>query len=956
MRQLLLGLLWSVAPALAQGVNAAFTGLVLDPAGQPVAAARVELRSLSNGQRIATESTDAGLFRLSGLATGAYELSVEREGFKQYRLESVELVAGQEVRRTLRLELGEVRETMVVSETLAEIERVSGNGVRGSSYTPREVANIPMLAGGQGRNYRAIAYQTAGVGFSQTGHAPFTVNGNRPIGAINTMVDTAEYNDPASGNLLGRGLTEQPISMETVEAFEMQTSNFKAEFGRASGAVVNLVTKQGGNEWRGTAYYFLQNEKLNARNPLLALRNPVRVNFPGVTLGGPLIQNKLFFFGGYEVNVRNAYRSSSTITTLTAEDRARAVAAVRPLLVYYPEPNIAGTNLHSAAVPSPTTTPTGLFRFDYQATERHRLTARGNWVNAIGATRDRLGAGDADTQNRSESLVLAADSILTPRLLNQFRGTYSTFFAGVYPSSPSLGDPAVNGQIGVLLVTGLPRVGTFIPLTETRTHNYTLANDVSYTTGRHALKAGLIGRFIQYNSTSERNFNGTIVFPSIAQFLAGMPLTYSRAVGNSRIDQRNREVGFYVQDDWKLNPQLVLNLGVRYEYYAVPWDKHGRLTQAYNRDFNNWAPRLGFAWDIGGRTTTVLRGGYGLFYSPLQMDFVAQSRFGPPLVTTFTRFMPRFPNLLEGAVLGTDRYLLDRELVNPYVQNWNLTLERQLFTRNAVWSVAYVGNRGLKLPRTVRPNGGENLPPAQRPDPTQGVVTYLTAGVSSTYHALQTSLNYQLSQRFSTRATYTFSKVIDVASDTNLIPIDDRNYRLDRAVADFHQPHLLTLYSVYDLPSAIWKPLFGGWRLSTLLFARSGTPFSILANANNPFGTLNNRVNDIAGTIDRSRRGSQWLALSPGVRPGAIVPAPGSVGTLGRNTETSPAFCDLNVSLQKSLVLSERWRLELRGEAFNVLNRANYDPPINNLANVAFGRILTAADARQMQLLLRLAF
>jgi len=144
--------------------------------------------------------------------------------------------------------------------------------------------------------------------------------------------------------------------METVEAFEMQTSNFKAEFGRASGAVVNLVTKQGGNEWHGSGYYLLQNEAFNSRNPLLTTRNPVRVNMPGITLGGPLKKYRLFFFGGYEVNVRNAFRSSSTITTLTAAERARAVPAVRPLLAFYPEPNIPGTNLQSAAVSSPTTT------------------------------------------------------------------------------------------------------------------------------------------------------------------------------------------------------------------------------------------------------------------------------------------------------------------------------------------------------------------------------------------------------------------------------------------------------------------------------------------------------------------------------------------------------------------------------------------------------------------------
>ena len=244
---------------------------------------------------------------------------------------------------------------------------------------------------------------------------------------------------------------------------------------------------------------------------------------PGITLGGPLKKDRLFLFGGYEVNTRNAFRSSSIITTRTAADRARAVPAVRPLLAFYPEPNIPGTNLQSAAVSSPTTTLTGIVRLDYQINSKHRFAARRNWVNAIGPTRDRLGAGNADTVNHSHSAVVSVDSTLSPRTFNQFRGTHSTFYSKVTPNSPALGDPAVNGTIGLLLVTGLPRLGTFIPPTEARTHNFTFADDFNYSLGKHILKVGVIGRIIQNNSTSDRNFNGTMIFPSVGAFLVGTP-------------------------------------------------------------------------------------------------------------------------------------------------------------------------------------------------------------------------------------------------------------------------------------------------------------------------------------------------------------------------------------------------------------------------------------------------
>ncbi|MDE0623001.1 MAG: TonB-dependent receptor [Bryobacterales bacterium] len=940
----------------AQVGSATLTGTVLDPSGAPVADATVTLESLRTGAVTESLSSGAGLYRLAGLDTGAYRLVAEKDSFRAYRAEDIELVAGQEVTRNIRLEIGLVSEEITVVGSFAEIERVASSGVRGSSYDPSEVASIPMVTNNVGRNYRAISYQTPGVGFARASHAPFTVNGNRPLGAVNTMVDSAEYNDPVAGNLMGRGLTEQPVSMETVEAFEMQTSNFKAEFGRASGAVVNLVTKRGGNEWHGSAYHFFQNEKLNARGALLSQRPERRLNMPGVTLGGPVVRNKLFFFGGYELGVRNQYRASSTIQTLTAEQRARAAPSVRALLPLYPEPNVPGTNLHSAAVPSPQTSQTGLLRLDWQPGDRHRLSARGNWVNAIGPTRDRLAAGNAATDNYSRSGVVSVESSLSLRAFNQFRATYSTYNAQVSPGSPSLGDPAINGQAGVILVTGLPRLGTFIPLTQTRFHNYTYSNDFTLVTGRHSLKAGVIGRHIQYNSVSDRNFNGLMIFPSIGAFLGGQPLIYSRAFGESRIDQRNHEFSLYAQDDWRITPSLTLNLGLRYEYYGVPSEKFGRLDQDYRSDPNNLAPRAGFAWNLGGADKTVLRGGYGFFFSPLQMGFIAQSRFAPPRVTTYSRFRPRLPDPLEGARVGSDEYVLDRGLVNPYVQNWNLTLERQLWGTGSVGSIAYVGNRALKLTRTSLPNGGPNLRAPFRPDPSRGVVSYLTGGAYSDYDSLQASMRARLGRGLSYRLAYTFSRTIDVASGSGTVPTDQSNWNLDRSFADFHQPHVLTAYGTYQLPFARRRRLLGGWQIGTLLWARSGSPFSLLSNTDNPNGSRINRINDVAGTIDRSPVGSQRFRLAQGVEPDQILPAPATVGSLARNSELGPSFFDLHVTLEKEVPVRDTMSLRFRAEVFNILNRVNYHQPINNIGDGRFGQAVRTYEPRQFQLSLRVAF
>ena len=940
----------------AQVGSATLTGSVLDPSGAPVADVAVVLEFLQTGAATEARSSAAGLYRLAGLDTGDYRLVATKEGFRAYHVEQVQLVAGQEVVRNIRLELGPVTDEITVVGSFAEIERASSNGVRGSSYAPPEVDSIPMVANNVGRNYRAISYQTPGVGFADASHAPFTVNGNRPLGAINTMVDSAEYNDPVAGNLLGRGLTEQPVSMETVEAFEIQTSNFKAEFGRASGAVVNLVTKRGGNEWHGSAYHFFQNEKMNARGALLSERPSRRLNMPGVTLGGPIVRNSLFFYGGYELSVRNQYRASSTIQTLTGEQRARAAPSVRALLPLYPEPNVPGTNLHSGAVPSPQTGQTGLLRLDWQPAGRHQLSARSNWVNAIGPTRDRLAAGNAETDNLSRSTVVGLESYLSSRAFNQFRGTYSTYYAQVRPGTPSLGGPAVNGQAGVILVTGLPRLGTFIPLTETRFHNYTFSNDFTMVAGRHSFKLGVIGRHIQYNSVSDRNFNGLMIFPAVGAFLAGRPLIYSRAFGDSRIDQRNTEFGLYVQDDWRVTPNLALNLGVRYEFYGVPGEKYGRLEQDYRSDPNNIAPRAGFAWNIGGADTTVLRGGYGFFFSPLQMGYIAQSRFSPPHVTTYSRFRPMLPDPLEGARVGSDEYVLDRGLVNPYVQNWNITLERQLWGGGSVGSVAYVGNRALKLTRTSLPNGGPNLRAPFRPDPTRGVVSFLTGGAYSKYDSLQAAIRARLGQGFSYRLAYTFSRTIDVASSSSTVPTDQSNWNFDRSFADFHQPHVLTAFGTYKLPFNDRRRLLGGWQVGTLLWMRSGVPFSILSNTDNGNGSLINRINDIDGTIDRSPAGSDQFRLASGVTPEQILPTPGSLGTLARNSDLGPSYFDLHVTLEKHVAVGDAMSVRFRIEAFNILNRVNYREPISNIDDGRFGQSVRTYEPRQFQMSMRLAF
>jgi outer membrane receptor protein involved in Fe transport len=200
---------------------------------------------------------------------------------------------------------------------------------------------------------------------------------------------------------------------------------------------------------------------------------------------------------------------------------------------------------------------------DWNATARHRVSGRVSFANSIGGFRERLPSGNADSGNRLLSGIVSLDSVLSTRAFNQFRATYTSSFSEVRPCYPSLGDPAVNGQVGVLIVTGLPTLGQFRPPSETRLDQRNVADDVSLTIGAHTLKAGFVLRRLAPSTTSDRGFNGTLVFTSVASFLAGQPVSYSRSLGNSRLDLLGHEFNAYVQDDWRVLPNLMLNLGVR---------------------------------------------------------------------------------------------------------------------------------------------------------------------------------------------------------------------------------------------------------------------------------------------------------------------------------------------------------------------------------------------------------
>jgi hypothetical protein len=592
------------------------------------------------------------------------------------------------------------------------------------------------------------------------------------------------------------------------------------------------------------------------------------------------------------------------------------------------------------------------------------------------SNRESLGVGNivnssAPGKRRTLGATVQHNFIVNARLLNEFRIGYNRQVEAdsETPEPLFLGDPAINGEMGLLRVTGLNAVGIPSFLNQYLfQNNYQVMDDVSWTRGRHALKFGGSVRRIQVNGGNvDNSFRGQLTFNSIADFLAGRPAVYTRNEGNPRVGLRRTEFQSYAQDDWRVTPTLTFNIGLRYELNTAPREVADRIPEQYllDTDRNNLAPRLGFAWQVEPRT--VVRGGYGIYYNVLETTFLGLTRFNPPFITNFTAVRPSFPNLLGNAQqsLPSGLVIPNQDTRTPYAQHVNVTVERELLNPQSTLSVAYVSTFGRKLSRALRPNGGEQLPQSLRPDQTVGVVNILETSANSDYQSLQVSYSQRFAGDFQIRAAYTYSKFIDDVSDIptsnqglarDVIPFNGRSFALDRAVSNYHVPHILTFTYIWRLPFMRDNRFLGGWTIAGINTLQSGRPFTLYTGTNTPDGNNNNRPLDIAGTLVRAPSSVTPIAFAEGVTRFNLTPAAGQYGAVGRNTERGDSFLDFNLSVSKDFGITERLRLQVRGEIFNAFNVTNFNAVDGVMSSPNFGRAVSAFDPRRAQLAARITF
>jgi hypothetical protein len=820
----------------------------------------------------------------------------------------------------LKLTVENIKENVDVTADLPVIETVRTQ--LAETVLPREIDSLPL----NGRNYLDLAALTPGVTrsnpvanqrFPETSAVPGTglsITGQRFINN-GFVVDGLSANDDAAD------LPGTFYSQEVVREFEVITSGGIAEFGRASGGFVNIVTQSGTNNLHGRFYGFLRNQRFDAKNPVAPVKDPLTQAQYGASFSGPLVQNRSFFFANFEQT-----RLHNATVIVIRPDR---VAEVNNRLDTI---RFNGPRISTGLVPTGFNTTNFLIRADHQVNRTNQLSGRYSLYEIDSINARNVGGFNAVSRgtalrDRDQTLALSDVATLSSRTINEARFQYTRSRLGA-PVNDEVG-PAVN-------ISGIASFGTatFSP-TERDLDTFEVVDTVTTQHGSHSFKIG--GNYLhnRLNILFPGAVQGVYSFSSLANFLINRYTTFQQAFGEPEQFQSNPNLGVFVQHEWRPTQSLTINTGLRYDLQFLP--------DPITTDANNLAPRIGIAYAPGDRKT-VIRGSFGIYFdrlplratsNALQRDGtkykVAVVPFGQPGAPVFPSTLAAFPSDLLVSITT-----IDPNIKNSYNEQASLQIERELGPSTSL-SVGYLHTRGLHLILSRNLNvprfpSAAGVPNQGRPDPRFANISRFESSGKSSYNAMTMALNRRFQRWFGVRLSYTLSKAIDNAGNAFFFtPQDNFNLNGDRGVSDNDQRHRVALSGTFELPSvqseSMVRRALRGFQLSYIFSYNSRLPFNVIRGDDLNFDTNSND------------------------RP---------IG-MARNSGEGFDFASLDLRLSRRFRLSERFQLETLFEAFNVLNRANLQLPNNVFGTgttpvTGFGQALGAADPRQLQFGLRLSF
>lgn len=991
------------AASFAQIGGGSVVGNIADPGGGAVPAAKIVAIQTETGVRRETTSTDLGYFEFPLLPVGSYRLEAEKQGFKRSSTAVFSLSAGTRPRFDLRLELGQVSESVEVVASAPLVNATTTD--LGVVISQSKVDALPL----NGRNFQQLVGLQPGVvntpSSSIGGRGGIEFNGSPAFGNNLLMdgVDMSFGENNAAGDTAagtgGAGALINTISVEAIEEFKATGSAFSAEYGRATGGVLNVTTKSGTNRFHGTAYEYFRNDKLDANsffnNRSNLAKPPLRQNQYGGNLGGPIKKERIFFFFNYEgATVRRASQIVGNVPTPAL--LAAVTPNIRQNLDGLPKDFTPTANpfigLHRRNDTRTNDELTTLSRGDIQLGD-HRLSMRYNYNNQDFSSPNLRPANRFTYPNRFHNALIQDSWSISPSMFNELR-------LGFNRNDLNRNNSTLYTLPGWVEVAQVGLVSDFQSQIHFTTNSFTLADNFTWIRGKHTIKAGFELRDVR--SSRLQATNPTHFFNTLDQLIADTPNTIRLTFGNPGLGIKSIQSGFFVQDDWRFSRRLQLNLGLRYEYYTPiegPFNIQGsdpfgpfspKGTPAFAPDRNNFAPRLGLVWDATGKQKTILRAGAGITYAPQQPFFYYDMGFIDPRIpfnAVFSRedlpsnvsmafpFPQSFASNIISNPSGLPRnLLLGRGLVDynrrdEYSGQWNLSLQHAL-TNTLALQASYVGSRGVHLMAVSVPNQfqRDNGP---RPRADIGDIIYREASGNSSYHALQVSANQRLKAGLTLDVYYTWAKGMSYfGSDANFgtgegTVQDFSNIAASYGPKSSDVKHRWVAVHSYQIPTPeSWRQhaasrfILSGWALQGIMSWRSGIPVNVSSGIDfvGNRRVAGQRPDYVSGTNPYIVDTNALTWLNPAAFSNAIPQAQRRFGSLGFNALRGPNAFTYDSAIHKQFNLTERQRLQFRLEMFNTLNHHVLGNPNGNRASPNFGQILGGGGGRNLQLALKYAF
>jgi hypothetical protein len=1055
--------------------TAAIFGAVTDQQGAAIPGALLNLTHTTTGQVRTTHTSAVGEYSFNLLPIGVYSLTVETPSFRRYERTGITIQANENAKVDVVLELGDVKSTVSVAAAATQVETRSMT--IGETVDQARIDELPL----NGRNSADLALLTPGVvsgeselngehtqaGFTMRGEKTFSINGSRNDNVLFTL-DGGDNVD----RMLNFGA---PFPFpDAVQEFSVQSSNTSFDHGSASSGAINIVTKSGTNQIHGDVFWFVRNTDLDASSFFSHQQDQLKQNQAGFTVGGPILKNKLFAFGGFEkLEVRTASGASRALS-MDAAERAGNFSGDAPItdpLTGQPFPGniIPASRLSPAALNvlklAPLPGPDGfadytyaqpehdfqyILRGDYVLNEKNNLTFRyfqtGQSLPYHSPSDDIFAARTAP-KNSYENGTVAYNFIASPNLIAHTQATINHMIAQAKSDFPtSIADLGVavyapSNDISVNLVNSgigfsAPPPIYFARATEEFVHDWT------WTKGKHTLTWGTRLSWSQYNEYTVYNSSGLYQFDGYetgldrADFMLGQMSFFTQ--NNGEFENRRQPLrGFYFGDVWRLTPRFTVSLGLRYEPYTFFTDTQNRnqtfspqdyyadeKSKVYlnappgllyygdvdssgrkigksviEPDLNNWGPRLGIAWDPFGDGKTSVRMAYGIYYDQASMIQQNNSNdvapfsyevsfnnglFDNPYAGRESANVYPVTNLLPTTPFQSPLFtiVLDKRFNSPYTQNYNFTVERQVFKDTRV-RIGYVGTKATHLQGEYNEN-----PPIYDPSLTlnQNIATINDRrqftgyqdiirsfhGLNSNFNALQISVDKRFSNGFTILGFYSWAKTLDYTSINiwadNILVQNPFNFFFRRGPADQNVPQRFVTSFVWDLPiphgeAPLARAILRDWKLSGILTLQSGLPFNINANADVlANGGTETAYVDLIGSgspvVHASSKGAEVAEYFNTAR--FAEPAVNTYGTLGRNAMIGPGYSNMDTSLVKGFripFLGEAGLGQLRFEAFNVFNRTNFGQPVTDITSPAFGQLTTTiGNARLLQIAAKIRF